>query len=736
MSDEDSRHVTVPSVPDDDRTRRRLGDETKGRIADLASGWSVDEPAKPNVEPATKPRGDETNARIAELASGWTVDSADTPEEVPAMAAPEPPPPPRKKQKTLPPPPPGSQERKALEAAILDANTGPAPKSEPVRAKPPTAPPPLPAAAKKATGPVPALLSTAAKKATGPVPALQPPSKSGANAKPPSTVKSGPTETGTVNVSGVIGGMTPAPMRAVNPGLPGIGKLPAGSAIKDALPLRADTTDRTGPPPTLPAATPPKPPPVAAKPPISALPPDESGESTEVDPNAHLTVPVGEFDHGGTLLEQDKLRIAYEQSTIKRDAASALLGLPEQPLTVVKAPPVEVLLGESAAQITRGDPTSIEPMTEKFERADPTLGPDATSIDPPGATPGAGGKLRTQAALRRKRGIGGDVRYVATAVLGVRRARHELGELELQQATRQKSRARHLLTLGRAAVGSEGYDHPALNKARESLAIVEDERAQHAASVTAADSELMRVRTDRAEKAKACAEAIAKLDAELADIAKKLEPLEKEVASAARKAGELREALRRVDAKIAATEASKVAVRSQKVDPAAIQAELATLKADRLAVERDEPKIAAELDALNPRVAALEARRAEARKRRIELEAEEKQDQGRAQELLAAIGAKRKVVDRAAADAEQMRDKILLELGERIYVERPTSMQFELSPVDAIDVELGVTDRRMMELKEIISSVDKAKLARGVAVIILVLGAAGAFVAWLLYMLG
>jgi chromosome segregation ATPase len=327
------------------------------------------------------------------------------------------------------------------------------------------------------------------------------------------------------------------------------------------------------------------------------------------------------------------------------------------------------------------------------------------------------------------------VKYVATAVLGVRRARRELAELEQQQALRQKSRARHLLTLGRAAVGSEGYDHPALNKAREMLAIVEDERAQHTASVNAADSELLRVRNDREAKAKAYTEALTNIDAELAEITKKLEPLEKEVVVTTRKAAELHESLRRIDAQIAQTEASKVNVKTQKLDPAAIQAELASLKADRRAVERDEPRIAAELDALNPRVAALEARRTEARKKRIEIEEEEKKDQGRAQELLAAIGAKRKVVDRAAADAEEMRDKVLLELGERIYVDRPTSMQFELAPVDAIDVELGVTDRRMMELREIIGSVDKWKLARGIAVIVLALTALGAFTWWVLYML-
>ena len=713
-------------MPDDDRTRRRLSDETKGRIADLASGWSVDEPASepapatpkppssasgptrlPAKTPTPRPRGDETNARIAELASGWTVDGADTPEELPAMPAP----PPRKKQRTLPPPPPGSQERKALEAAIVGA-TSPAPASGPVRADRKTSPPPLPPAR--------------VKPPTQPVPTVQPASRSGATAKPPSTVKSGPTETGTVNVSGVIGGMTPAPATIRPDALPGVAA--RGAAIKPALPLRADTTGRTEPPP--PAAKPP------SRPPLANVLPDESAEATEVDPGAHLTVPIGEFDQPSTLLDQEKLRHAYEQATIKRDAASALLEIPEPPLTVVKEPPVEILLGETAEQLKRGDSTGADAATSKFERGDPTAiaAPDATSIDPPSGAVAAGTRLRAQAALRRKRGIGGDVRYVATVLFGVRRARRELAELEQQQAQRQKSRARHLVVLGRTAAASETYDHPALAKAREALAVVEDERAQHAAAVTAADSELMRVRTDRAERAKAYAEGIAAVETELAEVAKKLEPLEKEVAAATRRAQELQEALRRIDAQIAATEASKVAVKGAKLDPAAIQAELATLKADRLAVERDEPKIAAELDALNPRVAALEARRAEARKRRIELDDEEKRDRGRSEELLAAIGAKRKVVDRASADAEAMRDKILLELGERIYVDRPDSMFAQLAPIEAIDVELGTTDRRMMELREILSSIDKAKLARGIAVLVLVLGAVGSLTAWIIYM--
>jgi hypothetical protein len=112
---------------------------------------------------------------------------------------------------------------------------------------------------------------------------------------------------------------------------------------------------------------------------------DESLETVPEDqPGAmpKLAVPVGEFESGGgTDLEQDKLRIAYEQSTQKRDAANALLGVAEQPETIVKPPPVETLLNETAQQLLRGDETTIDAPDEtvKFERGDPTLGSaDAT----------------------------------------------------------------------------------------------------------------------------------------------------------------------------------------------------------------------------------------------------------------------------------------------------------------------------------------------------------------------
>jgi prefoldin subunit 5 len=590
-------------------------------------------------------------------------------------------------------------------------------------------------------------------------PPSAPPRPQRASAPPPvpaakmsMTMKSGPTETGTVARSGVIGAVASATTSGAIPISDRSGAIvesaPIARSAKTTVPPPIPTGRNTGPVATgepasrLPlradssAPSPPSPPRQA--PPPSPRPERLPSEDVlETIPQDHpgamprLAVPVGEFDNSGTQLEPDKLRIAYEQATIKRDPGNALLGLAEPPETVVRAPSVEVLLDETA-QALRDDPTSVDaPATTKFERGDPTLAPDAPTTATPAPTNTPAGTLRSAAALRRKRGMAGDLRYVATVLFGVRRARVELATLDTRQELRGEERRRHLVTLGRAAATLDGFDHPALGPARDQLASVEDERSQHAGAVAAADSELARVRRDRDAKAKQYLEELAAIDGELAQIGKKLEPLEKEQVGVTRRAAELRDALRRLDQKIAQTDASQHAAAGKGLDVATIQAEIATLKADRIAVQRDEPVIAAELDALEPRIAALDARRTELRKHRGELDQAEQDDQRRSEELLAAIGAKRKVVDRATADAETLRDKILFELGERLYVDRPTDLGAQLAPIDEIDVELGTGERRQMELREIISSVDRAKLARGLALAVLlvaVIGVAAAYV--------
>ncbi|TMQ04535.1 MAG: hypothetical protein E6J90_51235 [Deltaproteobacteria bacterium] len=683
---------------------------------------------------------------------------------------------PRRKAKTLPPPPPGSAARKALDKIVDldDAEDAEPPALPRAPVLPAGRPPPVPARARPPAAGVPR-----APRAGEPTPidlSSLPEADRTKENRGAVGIKHDKNASLTANAaSGTIGGDTPVPIFdraaiAAGPSAPITGG-PAGSS--DAVPQRAvdrspsgavspsgsgpnaargtpkpgalstpspgALVDRIAPSPD--AVEPERPAPSAPAP-ASAAPPsaatgDDGAPGTPSDPRSRLAVPVGEFDHGETVLEKDKLRIAHAQATIKRDAANALLGLPE-PAPAARPSPAEILLGDtvprargaalndasaaSTGRWERGDPT----------RADPTLGDrgDATALTAPAVGHAPTGTLRTSASLPRERGIAGDVRYVATVALGLRRTRRELAEIAARQATRQQSRRHHLVTLGRAAATADGFDHPALADARDQLASVEDERGQHAGHVIAADAELVRVRRERDAKAQQHGADLAGLDSELAQLAKTLEPLEKEVAGIKRRGADLQESLRRIDAKMAATEASLTQVKGGKLDRAEVQAELATLRADRKAIQSDEPVIAGRLDALSPRIAQLEAARAEAQRKRAESAAAEHDDQRRVEELLAAIGAKRKVVDRAAADAEARRDKILFQLGERLYVDRPDDLTAELAPIDEIDLELGSADRRMMELREILASVDRWKLARGIAVIALVLAAIAAVAGW------
>jgi prefoldin subunit 5 len=620
--------------------------------------------------------------------------------------------------RTSPPPPPGARATGAA-AAI----------------------PGGPAASSAASGGVPVVPASPAGAASGGVPRASAPGPASASGGVPRASASGAvpsisasggvpraSASGAVPSISASGGVPrssasgPASASGASDGVPRASARTPVSSITGRLPLPADPESTPWP---APAPSPPR----AVRP---ALIFDESG--TETVPEV------------GPARASGRLAAASSAAAARAAAASASLASasPAQREISTEWPgPLgvrddddddtpEPLLVEGEGADGRGDPTTIDPSTHRFERADPTSDAD---VDPtvariPGAGPGAApaqARLRTIAQLRRRRGVGGDMRYVLTTIFGLRRARRELAGLEVQEAALQQSRRRHLMTLARTAVSAEGFAHPALGGARERLRAIEEERAGHTAKVAVDDAELQRVTRDRDAKARQHAADLEAVDAELADLGKALEPLEKEIAGVTRRAADLRDSMRRVDGKIALAEASLAAAEPEQ--RAALQAELASLRADRKAVQKDEPALAGALDSLHPRIAKLEAARADARKRRAELEQAERDDQRRTEELLAAIGARRKVVDRAAADAEAARDKILFELGDRIYVDRPESMAPELSPIDAIDVELGTVERRTMELREILQSVDRWKLARGVALWILLVAALGAIIA-------
>jgi len=711
-------------VPDDDRKARRFGDDTKGRIADLASGWTVgDADSVPEPAAMREPSGPARSADAVRRA---------------------------KVKSQPPPPPPGSHVRKALEEKILELRSvysaEDAPKAAPRSAAP----------ARNGGGNKPRTL----REEPIDLAAIAESDKTKENRGAVGIKHDRSPSISTNAASGTIGGDTPPPIfdraaiaagqraRAAERAADGPSAR-LGSPPGDAL--RADPGTIKAPAPTG-AITAPRPSPRASGSDRLTAPPAAEGAITLVHPSrrsdelgrgsapvdavSRLAVPVGEFDHRRPG-EHDRSRANHSQQvTVTRDAPNGPIygSDPPSPSSVL------IRIEDDSGQIATArleDPTRLE-----LAPAPPAGGlddsgildsrGDVTTHAPPQATPvvSLSGTLRPPAALRRRRGAVGDLQYILTVVSGLRDARRELADLTTKQATRQQSRRRHLVTLGRAAVAAARLEHPALGEARRELAAVEDERSQHAGHVVAADAELIRVRREREARAAHYLSEIAAIDGELSVVAKQLEPLHKEVGGIKKRGGELHDALRRIDAKIAATEARLGQAKggqgkTAKLDPAALQAELATWKADRKAIQRDEPVIAGQLDALSPRIAALEAARSEAQRKRVELEAAERDDQRRAEELLAAIGAKRKVVDRSTADAETRRDKLLFQLGERLYVDRPVDLTGELAPIDEIDLELGSADRRLMELREILVSVDRWKLARGVGLLLILLGAVG-----------
>ena len=689
-------------MPDDERTRRRLGDATKSKIADLADGWTTTPPGSDAApEPTVRPASD-----AAVL--------------------------PRPRGKTLPPPPPGSPQRKALESQILDAKdliavTGETPAPTVLPLPPLAAPPPLPP-----------------RKS----PTMPPPLPGGARSKP--TTQLTPVVARETHGSDAVIPLDKpkARVRALTSPAPAVAVNAARLSASAVTQPRASS--KTTPPTILPRIPAPGP---ATHVDIAGLgpargddpsvpPPPQAGLAAHVVPEPIAaegvgtttgklpTVPLGEFDDGpATTMDDGRARQQHAHRTLKRDAAEALLKMPPPPPP--PPPPAPVVEVASSSPGLRGDPTALD---ATYERGDPTSvsaaggGPlDSSSLGSPGAT------LRAGAALRRKRGIAGDVRYVFTALFGVRRTRAELADLQVRQGTKQASRRRHLITLGRTAMLSE-YKHAAMDESRVVFEQVEDERSGHAGQVAAADAELTRVRRDREASAKAAGAEIARIDADLTGLAKQLEPLDKEAAVVQRRAAALRESLAKLDAQIASTQNSLISVKGQRLDKAAVSAEVAALRADRQAVQRDEPIIAAELDTLGPRIAALRGQLASAQQRRAEILAAEDKDKRRIADLLAAIGAKRKVVDRAAADAESARDEVLFDLGDKLYTDRPKKLAAQLAPIDTLDLELGEGERRIMELREILSNVDRTKLARGLAVVMLVALAVGAGAGLIVYL--
>jgi predicted nucleic acid-binding Zn-ribbon protein len=396
---------------------------------------------------------------------------------------------------------------------------------------------------------------------------------------------------------------------------------------------------------------------------------------------------------------------------------------PAPPAVAAPSPPPAIAVAAATSA------PAPEPLTIASERTDPTERDDATRVDPRGdatvlaaaerAAATAGGSLPPRAAFRRQRGWTGDVAYVATVAFRSAAARRELARLEASVETTRKARTQLLIALGAEAVGQPDLAGAAVAAARTALAAIEDERAARAGAAAAADAEADAIaRTLRAELDHHRTRT-AELEAELAALAGRLAPLDKEVAAVRKRGDALRATLAKQDDALRALEARCAAMRG-KSERAAVEAELATVRADRVAIARDEPALAAQLDELTPRVAALEAERATVRERLAETAAAARRAQARADDELAAVAAQQKVVARDVEDLGRRRDRALSELGAELALSRPPSLAAAQARLDDADAAAAEEQRRAIELREMLDTIDRGAVARGVAILALV----------------
>ena len=392
----------------------------------------------------------------------------------------------------------------------------------------------------------------------------------------------------------------------------------------------------------------------------------------------------------------------------------------QRTLTPMRAKPPPTPPPRTGAEVTPRERLALA-KTEVASRDD-----DATTVEPPstllGKATGAHGvgARREPPRLPRTPGVLGDLAYVVTATRGVRRARKELVDVEDQITTLKSDRATRLADLGRAAVADDRFDQTAIRVSRDLLGDIEDRRSRHAGAAAAADAELDAIEREREAELKRASDELAGAEEEIAKLDAELAPLEREAAQARKRAAQVKDTLASIDARIAAARASLVSVKGPARDATAVEAELATLRADREAVSRDEPAIAADLDRLLPRIASLESAREAARARINAARAAEREARARAEEKVAAVQARRRVESRAAADAKHASERALIELGERLYVDRPGDLTLRLAAVDKQDVAIATAQRRAIELRELIGSLEKGALARGVFYWILV----------------
>lgn len=361
---------------------------------------------------------------------------------------------------------------------------------------------------------------------------------------------------------------------------------------------------------------------------------------------------------------------------------------------------------------------------------------DPTRIEQPGegsrVAATTGGQLRRPQAVPRQRGLAGDIRYVFSALFRVTEARRELLSVEEKLDLERTARDQRLIQIARQTIVDAEVVLPIVEEARDDLARIGELRSKRAGVSAAAEAEIVALQRERGDESIDHVEQIKALEGEVIDIVKRLEPLEKRAVVARKKATELQLTIDQLDEQIRKTKASLVSVKGPKGDPAAVEAQIASLRAERQAVAREEPPLAAEVDELDPQIASLGAAQKEATRAIEDLRRREREAKDRVDEMIGAVRARKAVEDRAVAEADRDRDEALKRLGEQLSVDRSSQVSARLRPIDEHDLSIATLERRAFELNELVGGVDRAAIVRGMAVLGLAVALVAGLLIWLL----
>jgi len=315
--------------------------------------------------------------------------------------------------------------------------------------------------------------------------------------------------------------------------------------------------------------------------------------------------------------------------------------------------------------------------------------------------------FRAPATLRRKRGLYGDAVYVKSVLFGVAADRRKLQARHRVVAELRQRRQSALADVAREALALDACA-PA---ERDRFVEVEEERSRLAGIVAATDAELASAEADGSAELAACEAQVGDIETRVKALGKELAPIDRDLGKWRRRAADLQGKITTLESQITERERALVSA----TGGPELEADAAALRADLDDLKSEQPAIAAELARLEPERTRVSSAIDAATRELDEARAAARASTERTAEVIAALQARRTVEARRLAESEAARDSLLITIGEAVAVSRPAGLDERFAVVDELDGELETQGRAVLELEERLSAIDRAKLARGVA---------------------